>query len=184
LISLVKVLADGQQFDAGPVGYEGCAGATALLGVETQFRATVRFGGESLRMTANAFKAEVRDNSKWSELLLRYFHFLLVNVSQIAGCNRFHSLEKHFCSWLLLLHDRIVGDDLEFTHDVFAQMLGVRRVAITLAARKLQGRRLIRYSWGKLTILDREGLKAHACVCYRQITQAYQRLLDPAWPYL
>jgi CRP-like cAMP-binding protein len=183
LISLVKVLDDGKSFDAGLVGYDGFTGLAPLLGVETTFGATVRIGGEAIRMLANELQVELRDNSKWSEVLLRYLHFLLVHVSQVAGCNRFHPLEKHLCSWLLNLHDRIVGDDLEITHEVFARMLGVRRVGVTQAAQKLQDAGLIRYSWGKLTILDRQRLEAHACVCYKQLTQAYQSLLDPAWPY-
>ena len=131
-------------------------------------------------MTANDLKAEMRDNSKWSDILLRYLHYLLVNASQLSGCNRFHPLGKHLCSWLLTLHDRIVGDDLEITHDVLAKMIGVRRVGITQAAKKLQEAGMIRYSWGKLTILDRLRLEAHACVCYKQKTQTHQRLLDPA----
>jgi CRP-like cAMP-binding protein len=183
LISLVKVVDDGESFDAGPVGYEGFAGLAALSAVETTFGATVRFAGEAVRMTANDLRAEMRDNSKWSDILLRYFHYLLVNASQLSGCNRFHPLQKHLCSWLLTLHDRIVGDALEITHDVLARMIGVRRVGITQAAKKLQEVRMIRYSWGKLTILDRPRLEAHACVCYKQKTQAYQRLLDPDWPY-
>jgi CRP-like cAMP-binding protein len=183
LISLVKNVGDGRSFDAGPVGYDGFTGLGALSGVATTFGATVRIGGEAVRIRADALKEELRDNSKWTEVLLRYLHFLLVFASQVAGCNRFHSLEKHFCSWLLTLQDRIVKDDLEITHEVFAKMLGVRRVGITQAAQKLQEAGLIRYSWGKLTILDRLRLEAHACVCYKEHTEAYQRLLDPAWPY-
>ncbi len=183
VISLVKVLDDDRAFDAGPVGYEGFTGLAALTAVETTFGATVRIGGEAFRLRANDLHAELRDNRRWFEVLLRYLHFFLVNVSQQAGCNRFHPLQPHFCSWLLNLHDRIVGNDLEITHEVFARMLGVRRVGITQAARKLHEAGVIRYSWGTLTILDRQGLEAHACVCHKQITEAYQRLLDPAWPY-
>lgn len=182
LISLVKVLDDGESFDAGPVGYEGFIGLAGPA-IETTFGATVRLAGEAVRIPANHLKAEMRDHGKGSDILLRYLHYSLVNVSQLSGCNRFHSLEKHLCSWLLTLHDRIIGDDLEITHDVLAKMIGVRRVGITQAAKKLQEAGMIRYSWGKLAIHDRQRLEAHACVCYKQKTQAYQRLLDPAWPY-
>jgi Mn-dependent DtxR family transcriptional regulator len=82
-----------------------------------------------------------------------------------------------------VIHDRIQADQLGITHATFAKMLGVRRVGITQAAQKLMHAGLIRYRWGKLTILDRQGLEGHACVCYQQVTEAYQRLLDPAWPY-
>jgi CRP-like cAMP-binding protein len=182
LISVVKVLDDHRSFDAGPVGYEGAVGIEGFLGAEAYLGATVRAGGGAFRMSVKALKDELRDNRKLAEVLLRYLRFLFVNVSQVAGCNCFHPLEKHFCSWLLTLHDRIKSDELEITHELFAKMLGVRRVGITQAARKLQEAGAIRYSWGKLTILDRQQLERCACVCYRQHTQAYQRLLDPAWP--
>ena len=183
VISLVKVLDDGAAFDAGWVGYEGFTGLAALSEGETTFRAMVRIGGEAFRLRASDLKTELRDYRKWQELLLRYLHYFLMLVSQRSGCNRFHPLQPHFCSTLLNLHDRIAGDDLEITHEVFAKMMGVRRVGITQAARKLQDEGVIRYSWGKLTILDRQRLETHACVCHKQMTQAYQRLLDPAWPY-
>lgn len=184
MISLVKVLDDGRRFDTGPIGYEGLIGAEAVFGAdESLFEATVRVAGRALRMRLKALKGELRENRRWQDVLLRYLQFLLANVSQVAGCNCFHPLDKHLCAWLLTIHDRIRTGEFEMTHEVLAKMLGVRRVAVTLAARKLQERGLIRYSWGKLTILDRDGLKANACVCYQQHTQAYQRLLDASWPY-
>ncbi len=183
VISLVKVLDDGAAFDAAWVGYEGFTGLAALSEVETTFRAMVRIGGEAFRLPAHDLKAELGDYRKWHEVLLRYLHYFLTQVSQRSGCNRFHPLQPHFCSVLLNMHDRIKGDDLEITHEVFAKIMGVRRVGITQAALKLQDESVIRYSWGKLTILDRERLESHACVCHKQMTQAYQRLLDPDWPY-
>ena len=182
LISVVKVLDDRKTFDAGPVGYEGMVGAESLLGVEAQYEAIVRVGGGALRIKANDLKADLRGNGRWPDVFGRYNQFLLVIFSQVAGCNSFHSLEKHFCSWLLTVQDRVKADEIPITHAVFAKMLGVRRVGITEAAQKLQRQGLIRYSWGKLTILDRQRLEAHACVCYQQHTQAYRRLLDATWP--
>ena len=184
VISVVRVLDDGKSFDAGPIGYEGLVGVEAFLGAaEVQFRTVVRVGGGALRMKADDLKAAVGAGGKLPEVLRSYTQFLLLLFSQVAGCNRFHSLEKHLCSWLLTVHDRIEGDVFAVTHEVLAEMIGVRRVGITQAARKLQHAGLIRYRWGKLTILDRMGLEAYACACYRQHTRAYRRLLDSSWPY-
>lgn len=183
LLSLVKFLDDGRSFDAGLIGYEGLAGVEGFLCGLTHFGATVRIGGPALRARVPALQADVGHDSKWMEVIRSYLQFLLVYVSQVAGCNRFHSLERRFCAALLTVQDRVKADELEITHDLLARMMGVRRVGITQAARKLQAAGLIRYSWGKITIRDRPGLKANACVCYRQHTEAYQRLLDPAWPY-
>jgi CRP-like cAMP-binding protein len=184
LISVIKNLGDDRSFDAGPVGYEGFIGLEPSLGIgAAQFTAIVRNSGSAHRMKARALQAAIRSNGKLRRVLQRYAQYLLLLTSQIAGCNMFHSLERHFCSWLLVIHDRIEGDQVEITHAAFANMLGVRRVGITQAAQKLKQTGLIGYRWGKLTILDRQRLEDQACVCYREVTEAYQRLLDPAWPY-
>lgn len=182
--SAIKVLADSKSFDAWLVGYDGLVGMEAFLGLEeAQFGAKVRVGGAALRMNAESLRSETRDGGMFSEVLQRYAQYLLLVSTQKAGCNRFHSVQRHFSSWLLLIHDRIVGDEVELTHEVFARMLGVRRVGISQAAQKLQEAGLLRYSWGKLTVVDRTGLEENACACYQQTTQAYRRLLDTAWPY-
>jgi CRP-like cAMP-binding protein len=184
LISVVKVLDDGKRFDAGVVGYEGMVGAGAFFGDDVSFGAIVRVGGATLRIKRNELKGDGRGNRTWSEILGRYVEFLLVSFSQVAACNLFHPLEKRFCAWLLTVQDRISSDEIPFTHALVAQMLGVRRAGITEAAQKCQQAGLIRCGRRKFIILDRERLKANACVCYQQHTQAYQRLLDPAWPTL
>jgi CRP-like cAMP-binding protein len=185
LISVITELGDGKTFDAVLIGYEGLAGVEAFLGVEkAQFGVTVRIGGRALRMETEVIGAELRVGGCLSEVIHRYVQFLLLAFSQKAGCNCFHSLERHLCSWLLRIQDHTQADAIEITHEVLAKMLGVRRVGISQAARKLMEAGLIRYSWGKLTILDRKRLEEHACVCHERITQAYERLLDPAWPYL
>lgn len=181
-ISVVRALDDGNCFDAGLVGYEGLVGVEALLGIPTaQFRVVVRVGGEALRIRADDLRDQM--GGGWPEVLRAYVQFLLLLFTQKAGCNRFHRLDKHLGSMLLAVHDRINGDEFVVTQSILARMIGVRRVGITQAARKLQQAGLIRYSWGKLTILDRRKLKAYACVCYQQQTEAYRRLLDPAWPH-
>jgi CRP-like cAMP-binding protein len=178
LISLFQVLADGRRLAAGVVGYDGVAGVEVLLGGERAlFTATVLVGGESFRVKADAFRAVVRRSGPLTALLHRYVQYLLLQVSQVAGCNRFHPLERHFCSLLLRLQDHLGGEELAITHELCARVLGVRRVGITQAARQLRHAGLIRYRWGKLTILDRPGLEAHACGCHQQLEQAYRHLL-------
>jgi CRP-like cAMP-binding protein len=184
VVSVIKVMDDGKCFDSGLAGYEGVVGGEAVLGVQSAlFAATVRLGGTALRIEAQALQAEIRRGGQLSELLQRYLQFKLGMLSQIAGCNCFHPLERHLCSWLLSIHDRIHGNEIEITHEVFAQMLGVRRVGISQPTIRLKRAGLIRNKWGKLTILHRARLESHACVCYQQLTEGYKSLLDTAWPY-
>jgi CRP-like cAMP-binding protein len=77
-----------------------------------------------------------------------------------------------------MAHDRVGGDELPLTHEFLGIMLGVRRAGVTVAAGALQQAGLIRYRHGRVTILDREGLEAAACECYRITNNEYARLLD------
>src|SRR5207245_2017601 len=114
LISVIKNLDDGRSFDAGAVGYEGFVGVEPFLGVEVaQFTAMVRNGAGALRMKTQALRAAIRTGGKLSRVLQHYTQYLFLLTSQIAACNSFHSLEKHFCSWLLVINDRIQGDQIE-----------------------------------------------------------------------
>jgi CRP-like cAMP-binding protein len=183
LILLIRPVGDGKNLEAGLVGHEGATGVEVFLGSDAaQFTARVLARGESLRMKADVFKAEVRNDSPLSRRLRHYLHFLLLEVFQVAGCTRYHALEEHFCSLLLRLQNRSGRKEHEVTHEHFARIMGVRRVGITQVARRLQQAGLIRYRWGKLAILDRQGLKARACVCHDEIEKARLHLLGSLKP--
>jgi CRP-like cAMP-binding protein len=102
-------------------------------------------------------------------------------MSQTAVCNRHHSVDQQLCRWLLLSLDRLPGEELNMTQELIANMLGVRREGVTEAARKLQARNLIRYSRGRIRVLDRPGLEARVCECYSVVKREYDRLLPPEW---
>jgi hypothetical protein len=110
--------------------------------------------------------------------LLRYTQALMTQISQTAVCNRLHSVEQQLCRWLLLSHDRLRSDRLVMTHDLIANMLGVRREGVTIAAQKLQEQKLISYIRGTITILDRQGLETNVCECYQVVRSEYDRLLE------
>jgi hypothetical protein len=101
-------------------------------------------------------------------------------MSQTAVCNRHHSLEQQLCRWLLLSQDRLPTNQLTMTQELIANMLGVRREGVTAAAGRLQAAGLIRYSRGRITIIDRSGLEALVCECYAVVRKEYQRLLPTA----
>jgi Mn-dependent DtxR family transcriptional regulator len=98
-------------------------------------------------------------------------------MAQTAVCNRHHSLDQQLCRWLLLSLDRLDGNELHMTHDLIANMLGVRRETVTEAAIKLQDAGLIRYARGRITVIDRPALEARTCECYAVVKKEYDRLL-------
>lgn len=111
-------------------------------------------------------------------LLLNYTHALITQIAQSAVCNRFHTVEKRLCRWLLTTHDRVDGITLHLTQETISHMLGTPRTRVTLAAGILQDAGLIRYKRGTITILDRHGLEQTACECYRTVAESLEHCLD------
>jgi len=111
-------------------------------------------------------------------LLLRYTQALITQMAQTAVCNRHHSVEQQLCRWLLLSLDRLSTLELRMTQELIANMLGVRREGVTEAAGNLQRAKLIRYSRGRITVLDRPRLEEEACECYAVVKKEFDRLLS------
>jgi CRP-like cAMP-binding protein len=110
-------------------------------------------------------------------VFMRFIETLLYVAGQTAACNRLHSIEQRLARWLLMSRDRQQTDIMPMTHEFVASMLGVRCAGVTETACELQRSGLIRYHHGRLTILDREGLEATACECYRIDRDRFMRLL-------
>ncbi len=178
LISLLS-LADGHfALEVGMVGHEGIVGAPVALGISVSpVRALVQGTGTALRMTAARFGKELAQCPLLQQVLYRYIHVLMVQVTQTAACNRFHLVEKRLARWLLMTLDRVSENPFQLTQDFLSHMLGVRRVGVTKAANSLQQRKLISYTRGSITILDRAGLEAYSCGCYRAVKDTYERVL-------
>lgn len=173
-ISLVKIVGATQRLEMGLVGNEGMLGATLALGINTApLRGVVQGSGTSLRMTAAQLRRELVDSPALARRLNRYLYVFLAQLSQTAGCNRFHEVESRLARWLLMTHDRAHKDNFELTHHFLADMIGVRRSAVTIAAGGLKKRKLITYSRGNITILSRRGLEAAACDCYDSVIADY-----------
>jgi CRP-like cAMP-binding protein len=178
MISLLVVLEDGLVAQVGRVSNEGMVGLPVYLGVPTSHtRALVELPGEALRMKAQVFRQELRRAAALSGLLLRYTQALIRHSERLTACATWHTVEQRLCRWLLIAHDRVQSDQFEITQEFLSQMLGAHRQSITLAASNLQKAGLIRYSRGKLTILDRQGLEAASCECYRAVKQIFDGLL-------
>jgi CRP-like cAMP-binding protein len=183
IISLFYLLEDGASTEIAMIGNKGVVGIWLFLGGETTpSRAMVRSAGFAYRVPGKVLKAEFNRGGAVLQILLRYAQALLTQTSQIAVCNRYHSVEQQLCRWLLLSLDRLPGDDMSMTHELIANMLGVRREGVTEAAGNLQRAGLIQYSRGHIEVLDRPGLEKTVCECYAAIKNEYERLITDIPP--
>ena len=179
IISLLAAVGERSQLEVGIVGNEGMIGLPVFLGVKTSNnQAFVQGVGASMRIETKDFLTECDNGSSLSRILQRYAHSLMTQISQLAVCNRFHPIEARLARWLLMTGDRMNANEFQITQDFLSHMLGVRREAVTLSAKKLQQNGLINYNRGKITILKRVDLEAVACRCYFIIKKEYGIVSD------
>jgi CRP-like cAMP-binding protein len=178
IVSLVALMKNGGMAEAGMVGREGLVGLPIVLGTGTSpFRAVVQVPGTARRMDAGTFRAELKRGRALNAVLHRYLHAVVTHLAQSSACNSHHSVEQRCCRWLLLAHNRLGTEEFPLTHEFLAAMLGVRRTGVTEVAGRLQRDGLIRYSRGRVRILDRDGLEAAACECFGVIQTAFDGVL-------
>jgi CRP-like cAMP-binding protein len=172
IVSSVYTTQEGATAQMALIGKEGMAGIELFLDRDTaHYRTVVQIAGEAIRVPSKAFLAEFARGDAFQHTILRYSNTLLAQLSQTAICNRLHSVAQRLCRWLLECDDRVSGNEIQMTQENIANMLGVRREGVTLAAGRLQEAGLIQYSRGHIHILDRDGLEAISCECYRVVGQ-------------
>jgi CRP-like cAMP-binding protein len=177
MVSLISHTPEGESVEVGIVGFEGMAGISAVLGVDrSPYEAMVQIPDSGMRMRVRAVREEFKRGGALHDLLLRYTQGLLLQTSQIAACNRLHSLSERLARWLLMSYDRCACEDLPFTQEFLALMLGVRRAGVTEAAIILQTEGYITYRRGRIKIIDREGLEEHTCDCYEIVKAEFDLL--------
>jgi len=178
IVSLLYTMENGTSAEMGLTGNDGIVGIALFMGGGTMpNRAVVQSAGGALKMKAKVLQDAFALGGKFQYLLLRYTQALITQISQTAVCNRLHSVEQQLCRWLLLSHDRVKADELIMTQELIADMLGVRREGVTVAAGRLQDAGAISYARGHIHILDRAKLEETVCECYRVVKDEFDRLL-------
>lgn len=179
VISLVKVLNGHQSLEVEQIGNEGILGASLILGVNiAPHRGIVQACGIALRMNSEKLLEILSNCPATSRILDRYLYLTIVQLTQTAACFRFHDVPERLARALLMAHDRAHSNQFNLTHQFLADMLGVQRGGITIAASHLQRKNIIRYSRGNISILDRKALEAESCECYSLIINCYARLFS------
>ena len=178
-VSLVSPVNSKAGLEVALVGNEGMVGISAVLGVSiSPLRHLVHGAGSALRLPTPAFRSVLELSPALRQRLNLYTYVKIHQMAQTAACTRFHLVEERLARLLLMAHDRSSSDACHATHEFLAYMLGVRRAGITNAATSLQKLRLIRYSRGNITILNRRGLESRACGCYRAAKELYDSVLS------
>ncbi|MBK8810577.1 MAG: Crp/Fnr family transcriptional regulator [Acidobacteria bacterium] len=178
IISLLFIMENGSTAEIGMAGNDGLVGIALYMGGSTTpNRAVVQSAGNAYKIRAKALRFEFHLAGQFQNILLRYTQYLMTQISQTAVCNRLHSVEQQLCRWLLINHDLLQTNKLIMTHDLIANMLGVRREGVSIAAGHLQQQGLIKYVRGTITMIDRPALEMAACECYQVVKEEYDRLL-------
>lgn len=172
IVSLVAGVKDRSTLEVGMVGNEGMLGINVFMGQNaSRYRAVVQGAGTAMRMKAETLRREAVEVGPLHSLLHRYSQSQMVQITQSAVCNRFHRVNARLARWLLMTQDRLDANEFRLTQEFMSNMLGVRREGVTGAAGSLQRDKLVRYSRGQLKILNRTGLEAISCECYRIIKE-------------
>lgn len=169
-ISSVVNLRDHHPLEMTLIGNEGMLGATLALGVNAApMQALVQGAGSALRLTSAQFMLELRSCPSFLEGVHRYIYMTVIQLAQTGACTHFHEIEQRLARWLLMSHDRAHIDHFHLTQEFLANMLGVRRSSISIAAGELQEKKLINYNRGEIHIINRNGLEKKSCECYEEM---------------
>lgn len=177
IISLIVELRTGDSIETAMVGHDGVLNASSSLdGRISVNKSVVQRAGVALVMRVRAFQEFAATSSKFRDLLLHHEQVLFAQAQQSAACNACHSIEARLCRWLLRMRDLADGDDIVLTHEQFAQMVGVRRSGVSLAAEVLQKAGWISYHRGVVRVTNLERIRDHACECYDVVKRLYEDL--------
>mgnify|MGYP000910638420 CR=1 FL=1 len=180
IASLLVVLADGREIEVATIGHEGAVGGIISTGNKPAFgRAAVQVAGTAYAIATRRLEDAKQRSPRLGDIFARYSDLLVAQMMQSAACNAVHTLEQRCSRWLLATQDRAGADLIQLTQESLAEMLGVQRTSVTAVAGQLSDKGLISYQRGRIKILNRKGLEATACECYRAVEAHFQAVLTP-----
>lgn len=178
VLGLILDFTEGKQVEGTNVGNEGMIGLPAILSSDFHsFRVVTQVEGESVQVPTAVLLQQMKPDRSLDRLLRRYTHYRLRCASQTGACNNLHTVQERMARWLLMTHDRIGKDEFSITHEFIAELMGVQRQAVSVAAGALQGAGFITYRRGVLLVRDRKGLETASCECYEALKELYSHIM-------
>ena len=180
VLSLLTALDNGDAIETANIGREGAFGLFAAMYSRVSFnRALVQLEGPLVRCPISVLQSIFHGSNHVQDLFVSFSETLLSQIQQTVACNAMHTTEERMSRWLLMMHDRAEGEDLSYTHEFLAEILGNNRKSITIAAQKMQAAGLITYRRGRMQVLDRPGLQKASCECYLIVKKRFDAFLSP-----
>lgn len=172
--SIVTPMANGSSAEVGIWGKEGLVECFHLLGTAPMpARCFIQVEGTALRMPFKDIQREFQDSQELRDCVLQCAQTQIYMLKQVAACNRLHEAEERLARWFLMVRDRVESDTFYMTQEFLANVLGSRRTTVTAAAGELQKKGIIRYSRGRIHLVDPERLEQVSCECYNTIRRLY-----------
>ena len=172
VVSVLAVYANGSIIEMATIGREGCTAVQAVLGAKTSsVRLLIQIPGDATKMSRVAFTRAMEPMPTFRKVMYAYAQAFLEQVLVSVACNGAHSLKQRLARWLLMMRDRSDDDTLKITQNLLAEMLGVQRPSITIAAAELERAGLIERGRRQVTIRDRPGLMKQSCECYALVRE-------------
>jgi CRP-like cAMP-binding protein len=180
VLSLLTVMENGSAIETANIGREGAFGLFAAMYSRVSFnRCIVQLEGPMVRCPIDALEREFSKSAHVRDLFVSYSETLLSQIQQTVGCNALHTVEERMCRWLLMMNDRAEGEAMTYTHEFLAEIMGVNRTSISLAAQSMQTAGLISYRRGKMQIRNRAALEKASCECYAVVKKRFDAFLTP-----
>ena len=167
-IAIITVMRDGRGVETASVGFEGAVGVLHAVSDEAaSARMTVQIGGAAIALPATGLRDRIEQSPSLIRTVLRFSQTSAAQTRQSAACRAVHTLPARLASWLLVCESRVGGSTMAVTQDDLGLMVGALRSSVSLTASMFKQAGLIRYSRGRLEIVDGPGLERLACECYR-----------------
>ena len=180
VLSLLTVMENGSAIETANIGREGAFGLFAAMYSRVSFnQCLVQLEGPIIRCPVEVLEKLFATSAHTRDLFVSYSETLFSQVQQTVGCNALHTVEERMCRWLLMMHDRAEGERLTYTHEFLAEIMGVNRTSISLAAQSMQKSGLINYRRGVMQVLDRTRLEKTSCECYHVVKRRFDAFLSP-----